>query len=803
MPIFLPINADLRRVGDEGRQGTFDVMKEFFGLMRGGISVARLVLVLIFAASWSLQAQTAPPEQQGPPIIKSIEIQYVGPQTIARDKILAQMQSKPGRPYSESLVEQDIKALYKTGQLQNVRIFGQAEGDGVKVMVVLQTRSFVNEIAIEGAERISAKSLRKKIDLKINGPLSEDELQKAREKIVESYQAKGFTDVDVKYKVDTDEARGTSRVVFTIAEGSKGAVSAIRFEGNTKFGDRILRKQMKTKGKTFYSFIDKSGRLDETQLEQDVNAVKEYYQDHGYIDVEVKEVRRERAKGRLTIVMVLVEGPLYRVGKIRISGTKVANEQKVRALLKMKEGGVYSPKQIREDSKKIADAYGSGGYVDLQVTPQGIPAGEGRIDVHYEILEGGPSFVQRINIVGNTRTKDKVIRREVLISPGDILNSVRVETTKKRLENLGYFEKVETFPEDTGVSGRKDLTIQVQEKRTGSLNFGAGFSTIDQLVGFVEMTQGNFDLLNWPSFTGAGQKFRFRLQYGNVRKDVTLSLTEPYFLDRRISLGGELFYREADYLSSLYTQRNYGFSLETRKAIAPYTALSLQYRLEAIELFNVAPTSSSQILLEQGQTTKSEVVAGISNDTRDNPFLTRTGHRLVFTPYIAGGFLGGSEQIIGASMEARQYFHLWKDSILLLSGEVASVDTWGDGTRVRIFDRLFLGGSNDLRGFNFRDVSPRDINGEPLGGQSMASFTIEYTMPIIEKARFAVFYDSGFVNARPWNFDTNHVVSDAGVGLRLDLPIGPLRIDYGIPIQKNGFKDAGTGKFNFNVGYQF
>ena len=803
MPIFLPINADLRRVGDEGRQGTFDVMKEFFGLMRGGISVARLVLVLIFVASWSLQAQTAPPEQQGPPIIKSIEIQYVGPQTIARDKILAQMQSKPGRPYSESLVEQDIKALYKTGQLQNVRIFGQAEGNGVKVMVVLQTRSFVNEIAIEGAERISAKSLRKKIDLKINGPLSEDELQKAREKIVESYQAKGFTDVDVKYKVDTDEARGTSRVVFTIAEGSKGAVSAIRFEGNTKFGDRILRKQMKTKGKTFYSFIDKSGRLDETQLEQDVNAVKEFYQDHGYIDVEVKEVRRERAKGRLTIVMVLVEGPLYRVGKIRISGTKVANEQKVRALLKMKEGGVYSPKQIREDSKKIADAYGSGGYVDLQVTPQGIPAGEGRIDVHYEILEAGPSFVQRVNIVGNTRTKDKVIRREVLISPGDILNSVRVETTKKRLENLGYFEKVETFPEDTGVSGRKDLTIQVQEKRTGSLNFGAGFSTIDQLVGFVEMSQGNFDLLNWPSFTGAGQKFRFRLQYGNVRKDVTLSLTEPYFLDRRISLGGELFYREADYLSSLYTQRNYGFSLETRKAIAPYTALSLQYRLEAIELFNVAPTSSSQILLEQGQTTKSQVIAGISNDTRDNPFLTRTGHRLVFTPYIAGGFLGGSEQIIGASMEARQYFHLWKDSILLLSGEVASVDTWGDGTRVRIFDRLFLGGSNDLRGFNFRDVSPRDINGEPLGGQSMASFTIEYTMPIIEKARFAVFYDSGFVNARPWNFDTNHVVSDAGVGLRLDLPIGPLRIDYGIPIQKNGFKDAGTGKFNFNVGYQF
>src|SRR4051812_49074449 len=803
MPAFLPINANLRRVGDEGRQGTFDVMKEFFGLMRGGISVARVALFLIFAlaSSFSLRAQTAPP-QQGPPLIHSIEIQYVGPQTIARDKVLAQMQTKPGKPYSESLVEQDIKALYRTSQVQNVRIFGQPEGEGVKVIVVLQTRSYVNEIDIEGAERINAKKLRKAINLKINGPLSEDELEKAREKIIETYQAKGFTDIGVKYKVETDEAHGTSRVIYTITEGAKGAIGAVRFEGNTKFPERVLRKQMKTKGKTFYSFIDKSGRLDETQLEQDLAAVKEYYQDHGYIDVEVKEVRRERAKGKLAIVVVLVEGPLYRVGKIQITGTKVTSPDKVRALLKMKEGGVYSPKQIREDSKKIADAYGSGGYVDLQVTPQGVPAGDGRIDVHYQIEEGGPSFVQRINIVGNTRTKDKVIRREVLIAPGDIMNSVRVETTKKRLDNLGYFEKVETYPEETGVAGRKDLTIQVQEKRTGSLNFGAGFSTIDQLVGFVEMSQGNFDLMNWPNFTGAGQKFRFRIQYGNTRKDVTLSLTEPYFLDRRLSLGGELFFREADYYSDIYSQRNYGFSIEARKAIAPFTALSVGYRIESIELFDVAAGASSQILLEQGESRKSQITVGIANDTRDNPFLTRMGHRLALTPYIAGGFLGGSEDIVGFSLEARQYFHLWKDSILLLSGSMAAVDNWDDGNRVRIYDRLFLGGSNDLRGFDYRDVSPRDINGEPLGGQSLAAFTIEYTFPIIEKARFAVFYDTGFVNAAPWDWSTNDRVSDAGIGLRLDLPIGPLRIDYGIPIESGPYPKGG-GKFNFNVGYQF
>jgi outer membrane protein insertion porin family len=792
----------LRRVGYEGRQGIFYAMKQFVGPIRRLTWAVLLAMVLVLGTSRSISAQTAPPEQQGPPIIKSVEVQYVGPQTISRDKVLAQIRSKPGQPYSESLVEQDIKALYRTGQVQNVRIFGQADGEGVRVMVVLQTRSLVNEIEIEGAERISAKKLRKSIGLKINGALSEDELQKAREKIIETYQGKGFTDIDVKYKVDTDEARGTSRVVFTITEGSKGAVSAIRFEGNTKFKDKILRKQMKTKSKTLYSFIDKSGRLDETQLEQDINSVKEWYQDHGYIDVEVKEVRRDRSRGKLNIVVVLVEGPLYRVGKITITGEKVAKEEKIRALLKMKEGSVYSPKQIREDSKKIADAYGSGGYVDLQVVPQGVPAGEGKIDVHYQIQEGGPSFVQRINIVGNTRTKDKVIRREVLIAPGDILNSVRVETTKKRLDNLGYFSKVETYPEDTGVAGRKDLTIHVEEKRTGSLNFGAGFSTIDQLVGFIEMTQGNFDLLNWPNFTGAGQKFRARLQYGNRRKDIVLSLTEPYFLDRRLSLGGEVYYREADYLSSIYAQRNYGSSIEIRKGLWPYTSVSLNYRIEVIEVFDVSAGASNQILLEQGSSTKSQITPTFQYDTRDNPFLSRTGHRVAVIPYVAGGFLGGSEQIYGLAVEARQYFHLWKDSILLFSGEIASVDTWGDGTRVRIYDRLFLGGSNDLRGFDFRDVSPKDINGEPLGGQTKAAFTIEYTMPIIEKARAAVFYDTGFVNAAPWDFGTSHVVSDIGVGLRLDLPIGPLRIDYGFPLQKDRGQ-SGSGKFNFNVGYQF
>jgi outer membrane protein insertion porin family len=581
-----------------------------------------------------------------------------------------------------------------------------------------------------------------------------------------------------------------------------------------------LRKQMKTRGKTLVHFLDKSGRLDEVQLQQDLDSVREFYQNHGYIDVEVKDVRKQRADGRMIIVIAINEGPQYHVGKISISGYKVTTDEKIRALLKMKEGMVYSPKALRDDAKAVADAYGSGGYVDLVVTPEGTPAGAAMIDVHYKIEEGDRSFVQRINIVGNTRTKDKVIRREVLVTPGSVFNTVRVDISKKRLENLGYFSKVETYPEETGVAGRKDLTVQVEEKRTGSLSFGGGFSTIDQLIGFAELTQGNFDIMNWPSFTGAGQKFRLRLQIGNLRKDIVLALTEPWFLDRPLSLGGQAFYSEANYLSSLYDQRNYGFSVELRKPLTPFMYVSLGYRLEEIEIFNVDPLASEELLAEAGKELKSEVISSLVLDRRDNPLLSHTGQRVTVTPYVAGGFLGGDVQIYGWDVEASQYFHLWWDNILLFNAEVATVDTWGDGDRVRIFDRLFLGGSNNLRGFNFRDVGPKDETHEPLGGQSMARATVEYTFPIIEKARGAVFYDTGFVNADAYDFALKdqtiprrnpnstkppisyyNLASDVGVGLRLDLPIGPLRLDYGWPIERAG--NAAHGRFNFNVGYQF
>src|SRR5438876_2702319 len=776
-------------------------MRHFSGWMRPppfALWVASICALLAAGVARGQAPQVAP----GPPIIRSIDVQYTGPQTVSKERILAQIRTRVGQPYSNQVVEQDIAALYKTGSVYNVRIFAQPEGDGVKVIVAVQTRAIMREIEIAGAERIKAKRLRKEIKLRLNQPVNEQQLTEARPIISEVYQGRGFTDFSVQFRVDPiDEKRGTARVVFTVNEGVKGAVRAIHFEGNAHFSEKVLRKQMKTRGRTPIYFVDKSGRLDEVQLEQDLDKIREFYQDHGYIDVEVKNVRRERTeKGPMIITVVVSEGPQYHVRKLTVSGYQVAREDRIRALLKMKEGSVYSPKQLRDDAKAVADAYGSGGYVDLVVLPEGEPAGPAQIDVHYKIEEGDRSFVNRINIEGNTRTKDKVIRREVLVAPGDVFNTVRVDVTKKRLENLGYFAKVETYPEETDIPGRKDLTILLQEKRTGSLSFGGGFSTVDKLVGFVELTQGNFDLFNWPSFTGGGQKFRLRIQYGTQRKDLILTLTEPYFLDRRLSLTGQAFYNEANYLSADYDQRNYGFMFELRKPINSYMYLTLGYTLQDVDIFNVAGSAPDFIQSQKGSFVESKIFSSIVVDSRDNALLSHRGQRITFSPMIAGGFLGGDTQIYGLDLEGSQYFHLPKDHILLINGEIATVNQWGNGTEVPIFERLFLGGSNNLRGFPFREVGPQE-NGEPIGGQSMWRTTVELTFPIIEKARGAVFYDTGFVNSSAWSFGFNHMASDVGIGLRLDLPIGPLRLDYGYPVMRDGYN--GGGHFNFNVGYQF
>src|SRR5437588_11780781 len=291
-------------------------MREFRGSARGW------TLAMFFVTCAALFAPAVAQAQQEAPTIRSIDVQYSGPATVSKEVILAQIRTAVGQPYSDSTVEDDIHSLYKTGVIQNVRIFAQPQDDGVKVIVAVQTRQVLRELVIDGAHRVSAKKLRKEIGVKLNAPVNEDDLQKARQKIIDRYQSKGFTDIEVDFRVEPiDESRGTARVIYTVTEGVRGAVSRIHFKGNEHFSEKVLRKQMKTRGKTLVYFLDKSGRLDEVQLEQDLDKIREWYQNHGYIDVQIKDTRKERTKnGPMILTIVIEEGPQYHVGKLRISG---------------------------------------------------------------------------------------------------------------------------------------------------------------------------------------------------------------------------------------------------------------------------------------------------------------------------------------------------------------------------------------------------------------------------------------------------------------------------------------------------
>ena len=766
--------------------------------MTSNYAILRNVLAtfLLLLTALPLISQTA----NNAPTVQSIEVQYAGPAPISKERILANIRTTVGKPYSEPVVEEDIKSLYRTGALSNVRMFGEPSGSNIKVFIVVQGKSTVSEVVIDGGEIIKPTRIRKEITAKPGAVLNEDTLEADRQKIIELYQKRGYTDIGIQYKSEVDKA-GKARVTFVISEGAKTEVGDINFAGNTAFKKKEIIKVMKTRPKNLLAFFNKSGQLSATQLDEDLQKIKLLYQNAGYADVKIlgSQVNRISDK-KVELNISIFEGPKYTVRSVSIAGNQLATSDQIRGILTLKEGSVFGPDASQKDIKAIEDSYGRLGYADMKVDLITTPAGPGSLNLEYRIEEGVQSYLERINITGNTRTKDKVLRRELVLAPGDVYDTVRVDVSKKRLEGLDYFEKVETYPTDTLVPGRKDLNINVDEKRTGSLNFGFGFSSIDSVLGFAEVTQGNFDLMGYPNFTGAGQKFRMKLQYGARRKDFILGLTEPYFMDRQLSLGGELYYREADYQSTVYSQRNYGFATTLRKALGNFTQARLEYRIEDIGIYNLDTNASQAIRDEQGDKLKSQISFTVVNDTRDSGKLTRKGHKIEGGVHYAGGVLGGDIETYGFNLEGTQYFSLPWDTIFLVNAEVNVIDSWGNGN-VPIFDRLYLGGANTLRGFDYRDVGPKDELGNPIGGRTSAHLTAEYTFPIVEKVRGAFFYDTGFVSADAYDFGGN-VNSDFGFGVRLDLPIGPIRIDYGIPIQSDTFNDSG-GKFNFNVGYQF
>lgn len=790
-----------------------------------------LLLPLALATGTSpLHAQ--PTEESSGPIIKDIAVETVGAPSISKDRVLANLATKVGKPYSERTAEQDVRALYQTGGVSNVRIFAEPLGDGVKVTVLLQGRPVVEEVIIEGAQDIPLNRVRRDLGVKPGDVVNDEKIEQDRQKILTLYEDRNYSDVNVQYRVEEIPGKNRARVIFAITEGPKLIVKKIVFNGNDSVLSKDLRAVMKTKPLDILTFFNKSGRLTPSQVEEDRAAIRTLYQNRGFADVDVAQIETQPLeKGGVELVVNITEGTQYRVNNIAVDGVNIVPAGEVSSLLRMNAGQLFTPKGMSEDIKAMRDFYGSRGYVDMTIAPEVLPAGPGAVNLTYRLEEGVQSYINLVNIQGNTRTQDRVIRRELAVKPGEVYDTTLVDVSKKRLENLNYFSRVETQPTDTVVPGRKDLNVIVEEKRTGSFNFGAGFSTIDSLIGFAEIQQSNFDVTNWPNFTGGGQRFRIRAQYGLLRQDFVASLTEPWFLGYKLSAGVEAYYRNADFLSNVYAQENAGFALQTRQQVWRALSARAEYRFERVVIYDLGDdlyndyygangvfggTSSNGkygpvIKDAEGTYYKSAITSSLVWDTRDSLFLTRKGELLELTGFIAGGFLGGTVQDYGISLEGSKYFPLPWDMIFMTKAQVAVVDGWGGGESneddgygngVPIFDRLYLGGANNMRGFDFREVGPVDVDDNPIGGNSLAYVTLELTFPIISRVRGAVFTDAGFVNSDAYDFGSAGANVDVGFGLRLDLPIGPIRVDYGIPVVYDSWNGP-PGKFNFNIGYQF
>ncbi|MGA2604600.1 MAG: outer membrane protein assembly factor BamA [Verrucomicrobiia bacterium] len=782
-----------------------------------------LFLAVAVSSSYSL-AQDAGDED----IVRDIEIRFVGPETVNRSIVMANIQTAVGKPRSREIIEQDVRNLINTGYFFDVRVLEEPVVDGVRIVFQVQGKATIKEIILEGEKRFKEERLRRESTQKVGDSLDERKAHDDAQKMQDLYQKAGYPDAKVTYEVAVDKDTGKAVLRFKIHEGERVLVKAIKFTGNRAYTDQRLCKLLKTRRHWWGSWLAGTGVLKEEDFKEDLDKLRDHYHSNGYIDMDIRGTRVQRVSPQWMVVYIdLFEGAQYKVGAVAIDGNRLFPSTELDKQLKMTTGKTFTPTAMSADQKALVDYYGARGYLDTDVRPIRSPnVNTGRIDITYAIHEGELTYIEKIEIRGNAKTKDKVIRRELAVHPGEIYDTVRVDRSVERLKNLGYFSKVEADPEPTDVPNRKDLAINLEEQRTGSVNFGAGFSSVDSLIGFVEMTQGNFDLFNWPSFTGGGEKLRLRLQVGLKRQDEILSFVEPWFLDKKLSLGFDVFHHAANYLSAVYNEQTTGASLSLEKAFTEFLRGQIQYSLQYISI-DVDKSASPELQSQSGSHLRSSVSGTVTYDTRDSVFLTTRGTRTELNAEIAGGAVGGDVNVYKLNLQSSVFFPLPNQQVFELLGAARVVDAFGstaaNGTNVietivtstepkhsvsrpvdavPIFDRLFLGGANTLRGFAFRNVGPKDVNQQPVGGNTSINGTAEYSYPIIERVRGAVFFDIGNVYPDAYEVTVSDLKSDAGIGLRLNLPIGPLRLDYGYPIMTD--KETGrVGKFQFSVGYQF
>jgi len=764
-----------------------------------------------FAASYAA-------EQSSAKIVTAIEIK--GNKSISTNKIASMLKTRIGSPYQDNIISDDLKRLYLLGFFSDIKIDTEDYKDGLKITINVVERPIIEKIVFTGTKRSvkysktgekdafypfgeMGESWKSKEGQYLDYPKLADDV----EFLKKTYEKKGFGQVKIDYKVDVDPQTNKAKAEFIIDEGRKQRIKIIYVEGNLNFSDRKILSLIKTKR----AWLFNPGVLKEEVWKEDLDRIKTFYHKAGFVDVTVDYQDKTDPRGRfIYITLKISEGKKYLVGTMAIKGNSNVSEKVIlKKIEKCNPGDVFSQEALKDDILNVQGIYFDKGYISafIQETTS-LNSFTGRIDIVLNIIENQIAYVDKIKIRGNVKTKDVVIRREIRIKPGDKFDGEKLRRSKERLGNLGFFEEVSYDTEDTVEPNKKDLVVDVKEAKTGMFSFGGGYSTVDSFVGFGEIEQKNFDWKNFPYFTGDGQDLKLRVSAGSLTQGLDLSFTEPWLFDYPVSFGFDLYKRSRERESDVgygYDEDVTGGDLRLGKEISEYLRADLTYRYDQIKITNISEDATQDLKDEYGANTISSIEFGLNYDTRDNVFNPSRGDVIGGSVQFAGGPFGGDKDFWKSNARVSHYFGLFNSSVLELRGRLGIADTYSDTEKIPIYERFFTGGGYSIRGYHERSIGPIDpVSKDPLGGQSMLVGNIEYTYPLMNFLKLAAFYDVGNVWAKASDLGSGGLKSGTGLGFRLKTPIGPVMLDYGIPLNKEPGEDQkGKGRFHFSMSHGF
>jgi len=750
--------------------------------------------------------------------VKAVNVRAGGDIPVDAAMVRTYLSVKPGAALDRNAVAGDVRNLLASGRFSDVRADVDSAPDGSTLTYIVRPKlKLTQPVKVTGADEIGESKVRELLELSAGDYVDDPTVAARVVKLKEEYRKRLYAFASVTWSVDVvDRTQGLATVTVRIREGDRTSVRRVLFPGRSAVDYGDLRSAMDIPA--WYNPLGWFRRTayDVEELRSGCEHVAAVYKDRGYLDVKVGEPKIEEiAPGRFLVSVPVVEGVLYRVARTSVTGNTLYPAPELARAAHLKAGDVASMVAINKAADAIRDYYESRGFMRTSVTPLlDLRDKAGAVDVRFAVAEGRLTYINDVLIRGNSVTKDKVVRRELLVYPGDRFDGVLTRKSESRLKNLGYFSNVSTYDEPTSVSNRSDLVFDVEEQRTGQFTAGAGFSSIDSLIGFAEISQGNFDFRGWP-FLGGGEKVKLRAEFGAKREDYTLSFVEPWFLDRRLSLGVDLYSQRVN--DTDYDVQRLGTAVTLGVPLPGPNRFDLKYRLEQVETKNVVDTNAYELVTDHGtepfsfdepKHVASSLAATLSHDTRDNFFVPTRGLRAYATGTLMGGPLGFDTELYELEAGGSYYAPLWWEHVLSLRVRGEVIDTYGNTDTVPISERLFMGGSRTVRGFRYRWVGPKaertDGDGTvlPAGGQSLALASAEYTIPIVSKLRFATFYDIGSVGLDPYQFELDHLAAGAGLGLRLDIPGFPMRFDYAWPLQ---FDDPRSKpqRFSFGIGYGY